>query len=149
MNVGALSAESRRALLEVMRGKLGWSGALAALGISGAALSRYLSGKRAVPDDMVRRALGQLEEQEFLSAVGSAAALDLGARSIMRQGEHSAGGRPRYLVTLPKRLNTLWALLWEERRASRSRCRCIWTTPGVRSGGPCADPRSGRGGAGR
>lgn len=44
-------------------------------------------------------------------------ALDLGARRIMRQGEHSAGGRPRYLVTLPKRLNALWALLWEEHRA--------------------------------
>jgi hypothetical protein len=72
VNVGALSAESRRALLEAVRGKLGWSGALAALGISGAALSRYLSGQRAVPDDVVRRALGQLEEGEFLSAVGSA-----------------------------------------------------------------------------
>ena len=72
VNVGALSAESRRALLEAVRGKLGWSGALAALGISRAALSRYLSGQRAVPDDVVRRALGQLEEWEFLSAVGSA-----------------------------------------------------------------------------
>ena len=44
-------------------------------------------------------------------------ALDLGARRIVRQGERSAGGRPRYLVTLPKRLNALWALLWEEHRA--------------------------------
>jgi len=44
VNVGALSAESRRALLEAVRGKLGWSGALTALGISGAALSRYLQG---------------------------------------------------------------------------------------------------------
>jgi len=83
VNVGALSAESRRALLEAVRGKLGWSGALAALGISGAALSRYLSGKRAVPDDMVRRALGQLEEGEFLSAAGSAAAL--GALGLVRE----------------------------------------------------------------
>jgi len=83
VNVGALSAESRRALLEAVRGKLGWSGALAALGISGAALSRYLSGQRAVPDDAVRRALGQLEEGEFLSAAGSAAAL--GALGLVRE----------------------------------------------------------------
>ena len=72
VNVGALSAESRRALLEAVRGKLGWSGALVALGISGVpALSRYLLGQRAVPDDMVRRALGQLEEGEFLSAAAA------------------------------------------------------------------------------
>jgi intergrase/recombinase len=83
VNVGALSAESRRALLEAVRGKLGWSGALAALGISRAALSRYLSGERAVPDDAVRRALGQLEEGEFLSAAGSAAAL--GALGLVRE----------------------------------------------------------------
>jgi len=44
-------------------------------------------------------------------------ALDLGARRIARQGERSAGGRPRYIVILPKRLNALWELLWEERRA--------------------------------
>ncbi len=37
VNVGALSAESRRAILEAVRSKLGWSGALTAL-------SRYLSG---------------------------------------------------------------------------------------------------------
>ena len=43
--------------------------------------------------------------------------LDLGARRIARQGERSAGGRPLYVVTLPKRLNTLWGLLWEEHRA--------------------------------
>jgi len=73
--VGALSAESRRAILEAVRSKLGWSGALAALGISGAALSRYLSGERAVPDEVVRRALGRLEEEEFLSAAGSAEGL--------------------------------------------------------------------------
>ncbi len=54
-------------------------------------------------------------------------ALDLGARRIARQGERSAGGRPRYLVTLPKRLNALWELLWEERRA-------------LRAGGPGPDP---------
>jgi intergrase/recombinase len=72
VNVGALSAESRRAILEAVRSKLGWSGALAALGISRAALSRYLSGERAVPDEVARRALGHLEEDEFLSAVGSA-----------------------------------------------------------------------------
>ena len=47
----------------------------------------------------------------------SGPAVDLGARRIVRQGEHSAGGRPRYLVTLPKRLNALWGLLWEEHRA--------------------------------
>ncbi|MFP3209390.1 MAG: integrase, partial [Nitrososphaeria archaeon] len=82
VNVGALSAESRRAILEAVRSKLGWSGALAALGISRAALSRYLSGQRAVPDDVVRRALGQLEEEEFLSAAGSAEAL--GSMGLVR-----------------------------------------------------------------
>ncbi len=82
VNVGALSAESRRAVLEAVRSKLGWSGALAALGISGAALSRYLSGQRAVPDDVVRRALGRLEEDEFLSAAGSAEAL--GSMGLVR-----------------------------------------------------------------
>jgi intergrase/recombinase len=82
VRVGALSAESRRAILEAVRSKLGWSGALAALGISGAALSRYLSGERAVPDEVVRRALGQLEEEEFLSAAGSAEAL--GSMGLVR-----------------------------------------------------------------
>jgi len=48
----------------------------------------------------------------------SGPALDLGARRIARQGERSAGGRPRYIVILPKRLNALWELLWEERRTA-------------------------------
>jgi len=39
VDVRALAAESRRAIMEAVRFKLGWSGAPAALGISRAALS--------------------------------------------------------------------------------------------------------------
>jgi len=61
-------------------------------------------------------------------------ALDLGARRIARQGERSAGGRPRYLVTLPKRLNALWELLWEERRAAHFALEVLDPLPPPRPG---------------
>jgi len=83
VDIGSLSAEARRALLDAVRAKLGGVGAARAVGLSRAALYRYLSGERAVPDDAVRRALGQLEEAEFLSAVGSAAAL--GSLGLLRR----------------------------------------------------------------
>jgi len=67
-----------------VRGKLGWSGALAALGISGVpALSRYLSGERAVPDEVVRRALGQLEEGGSSPPSGQPTASNLGSHPLL------------------------------------------------------------------
>jgi len=45
--------------------------------------------------------------------------VDIGVRMVARQGERSAGGEPRYLLTLPKQLNHLWTELWEERREVR------------------------------
>jgi len=61
-------------------------------------------------------------------------ALDLGARRITRQGERSAGGRPRYAVILPKRLNALWELLWEERRAAHFALEVLDPLPPPRPG---------------
>ena len=60
--------------------------------------------------------------------------LDLGARRIARQGERSAGGRPRYIVILPKRLNALWELLWEERRAVHFALEVLDPLPAPRPG---------------
>ncbi|HEU17006.1 MAG TPA: integrase, partial [Nitrososphaeria archaeon] len=84
VRLGSLSVEARRAILGVVASKLG-DGAPEALGIPGEILDGYLS-EGAPPDDLVRRALGLLDEGEFVNAVGSVDAL--GALGIVDEYGH-------------------------------------------------------------
>jgi intergrase/recombinase len=65
VNVGALSDEVRRRILERVKEKLGFTRALEALDISKGAMHNYLHGLRRVPDEVVYKALQYLEEREF------------------------------------------------------------------------------------
>jgi len=65
VDVGALSGEARRLILERVKGKLGFEKTLKALGIARGSLYNYLHGVRTVPDNVVYRALQYLEESEF------------------------------------------------------------------------------------
>jgi len=67
--VRGLSDESRRAILEKVKAKLGFSEALKALKISRGSLHNYFHGLRRVPDEVVSRALRYLEEEEFNEVV--------------------------------------------------------------------------------
>jgi hypothetical protein len=65
VNASALGEEVLRLILERVKGKLGFEKTLRALGIVRGSLYNYLHGVRAVPDNVVYRALQYLEEQEF------------------------------------------------------------------------------------
>jgi len=67
VDIGSLSAEARRALLDAVRAKLGGVGASRAVGLSRAALYRYLSGERAVPAPQPTRT-AQVEPGEEILA---------------------------------------------------------------------------------
>jgi len=67
--VRGLSDESRRAMLEKVKAKLGFSEALKALDVSRGGLYNYLHGLRRVPDEVVSRALRYLDEREFQEVV--------------------------------------------------------------------------------
>jgi intergrase/recombinase len=69
VDVRGLGEDARRAILERVKGKLGFTKALEALGISRGALHNYLHGLRKVPDEVIRRALQHLEEREFNEVV--------------------------------------------------------------------------------
>jgi len=69
VNVEALSDEAKRAILEAVKNKLGFSKACEALDIAKSSLHRYLSGERKVPSDVVKRALRFLTKPEFESIV--------------------------------------------------------------------------------
>jgi len=71
VNIEALSEEARRAILEAVKNKLGFSNACEALDIAKSSLYRYLSGERKIPADVVKRALGFLTHSEFESIVSS------------------------------------------------------------------------------
>jgi len=70
VNVEALSEEAKRAILEAVKNKLGFSKACEALDIAKSSLHRYLSGERRIPEDVVKRALRFLTRSEFESIVG-------------------------------------------------------------------------------
>jgi len=65
VNVKALSEEARRAILEAVKNKLGFSKACKALDITKFSLHRYLTGERKIPPDVVRRTLRLLTGSEF------------------------------------------------------------------------------------
>jgi intergrase/recombinase len=69
IDVKGLSDDMRRAILEKVKRKLGYSEALKALEISRGALHNYLHGLRKVPDEVVSKALRCLEEREFYEMV--------------------------------------------------------------------------------
>jgi len=65
IDVKGLSDDVRREIVKRVKDKLGYSGALEALGIARGSLFNYIHGIRRVPDDVVRRALQYLDESEF------------------------------------------------------------------------------------
>jgi intergrase/recombinase len=65
IDVKGLSDDVRREIVKRVKDKLGYGGALEALGIARGSLFNYLHGIRRVPDDVVRRALQYLDESEF------------------------------------------------------------------------------------
>jgi len=71
VNVEALSDEAKRAILEAVKNKLGFSKACEVLDIAKSSLHRYLSGERKIPGDVVKRALRYLSKEEFEEVVSS------------------------------------------------------------------------------
>ncbi|RLG86769.1 MAG: integrase [Thermoprotei archaeon] len=71
VRVEALSDDVRLSILRAVKNKLGFNGACSALGIAKSSLHRYLSGKRKVPGDVVKKALRYLGKEEFESIVSS------------------------------------------------------------------------------
>ena len=69
VRVEALSDDVRLSILRAVKNKLGFNGACSALGIAKSSLHRYLSGKRKIPDEVVKKALRYLEREEFESIV--------------------------------------------------------------------------------
>ncbi|ADM28749.1 integrase protein [Ignisphaera aggregans DSM 17230] len=69
VNVEALSDEAKRAILEAVKNKLGFSKACEVLDIAKSSLHRYLSGERKIPSDVIKRALKFLTKSEFESII--------------------------------------------------------------------------------
>jgi len=69
VNVEALSEEARRAILEAVKNKLGFTRTCEVLDIAKSSLHRYLTGERKIPEDVVKRALRFLTKSEFESIV--------------------------------------------------------------------------------
>jgi intergrase/recombinase len=65
IDVKGLSDDVRREIVKRVKDKLGYGGALEALGIARGSLFNYLHGIRRVPDDVIRKALHYLDEPEF------------------------------------------------------------------------------------
>jgi len=69
VNVEALSEEAKRAILEAVKNKFGFSKACELLDIAKSSLHRYFTGERRIPSDVVKRALKFLTKSEFESIV--------------------------------------------------------------------------------
>jgi len=69
VRVEALSDDVRLSILRAVKNKLGFNGACSALGIAKSSLHRYLSGKRKIPGNVVKKALRYLGKEEFESIV--------------------------------------------------------------------------------
>jgi len=65
VNVGALSDDARRLILERVKRKLGFTKTLEALDIARGSLHNYLQGVRKIPVEVVEKALRYLDEKEF------------------------------------------------------------------------------------
>ena len=69
IDIKSLGDRTRVLILQRLRERLGYVGAYRALAISDSSLSRYLRGERRIPDEVVRRALQHLGEEEFRQIV--------------------------------------------------------------------------------
>jgi hypothetical protein len=69
VDVRGLSDDSRRAILRRVKDKLGFNRSLEVLGVARGSLYNYLHGVRRVPDEVVSRALRNLDEGEFNEVV--------------------------------------------------------------------------------
>jgi DNA-binding transcriptional ArsR family regulator len=69
IDIKSLGDRTRILILQRLRERLGYVGAYRALGISDSSLSRYLRAERRIPDEVVRRALQNLGEEEFKQIV--------------------------------------------------------------------------------
>jgi intergrase/recombinase len=65
VDVRGLGNDSRRAILQKVKDKLGFNGTLEALDIARGSLHNYLHGVRRIPDEVVSKALQYLDESEF------------------------------------------------------------------------------------
>ncbi|MGC8613979.1 MAG: hypothetical protein ACP5L2_07090 [Conexivisphaera sp.] len=80
VDVSALGQGARRAILSALKDRMGALELARAIGVSRVALWRYLKGERDPPGDVIRRALGLMEEEEFHRALrGSELLRALGA----------------------------------------------------------------------
>ncbi|MGC9107055.1 MAG: integrase [Infirmifilum sp.] len=71
IDVRGISSDSRRAILQYAKDKLGFSKAVEVLGISKGAMFNYLHGLRKIPDEVILRALPHLSETEFREIIAS------------------------------------------------------------------------------
>ena len=71
INVKALSEDTRRAILQRVKDKLGFSKAIKVLDISKGSMHNYLHGTRKIPDEVVLKSLQHIEEEEFREIAGS------------------------------------------------------------------------------
>jgi len=71
INVKALSEDTRRAILQRVKDKLGFSKAIEVLDISKGSMHNYLQGIRKIPDEVILKALQHIEEEEFREIAGS------------------------------------------------------------------------------
>jgi intergrase/recombinase len=70
VDVRGLGDDCRRAILQRVKDRLGFNGAIEALGIAKGSLHNYLNGVRRVPDEVVSKALRYLDEKDFNEIVG-------------------------------------------------------------------------------
>ena len=71
IDVRGISNDSRRAILQRVKDKLGFNKAVEILDISKGAMFNYLHGLRRIPDEVILRALPYLSESEFREIIAS------------------------------------------------------------------------------
>jgi len=69
IDVRGLSDDSRLSIPRLLKSRYGHRGAARLLGISVSSTTRYLSGVRRFPDDVVRRCLEYINDEEFRDIV--------------------------------------------------------------------------------
>jgi intergrase/recombinase len=70
VDVKGLGDDCRRAILQRVKDRLGFNGAIEALGIAKGSMHNYLNGVRRIPDEVVSKALRYIDEKDFNEIVG-------------------------------------------------------------------------------
>jgi intergrase/recombinase len=70
VDVRGLGDDCRRAILQRVKDRLGFNGAIEALGIARGSMHNYLNGVRRIPDEVVSKALRYIDEKDFNEIVG-------------------------------------------------------------------------------